>query len=101
MPPGPGLIFHFLKEKEESFVGFDTGSYLSPYCRARQDGCPAGESDHLLSNCGSPKLALTPAVIYLPFSFLQPLNKGYMHNVFDTPFPPLQSPLRENEHINT
>lgn len=78
MSPGPGLILCFLKEKAESFVSFDTGSYLSPYCRARQDHSPAGEclpSDHVISNCGSPEF--TPVVVYLPFSFLQPLNRGY------------------------
>lgn len=71
---------YFLKEKDESFVSVATGSYLSPYCRARQDRSPEGEflpSDHVLSNCGSPKFTLTPAVAYLPSSFLQPLNKGY------------------------
>lgn len=44
MPPGPGLILCFLEEKEWSFQSSDTGPYLSPHWRARQDRASPGHS---------------------------------------------------------
>lgn len=92
------------KDKEVTFENLDTGSCLSPHCRAGWAHTRMGElltSDHVHLNCGSPKFTLTPTVVCFPFCFLQSLNRGYEHNVLDTPFCPLRSPLRENERINT